>query len=108
MRKPVHIYVVLGFLAVLSWIATLGEACAAGRLSDYLGKADPSEMVAGANRFGPPQGDPALVTAYKDDLLLGFVYLNSEFANATGYSGKPIQFLIGITPKGGADRPEAR
>ena len=38
--------------------------------------------------------------AYKDDQLLGFVYLNSDFANATGYSGKPIQLLVGITPKG--------
>ena len=38
--------------------------------------------------------------AYKDDQLLGFVYLNSDFANATGYSGKPIQLLVGIDPKG--------
>ena len=78
----------------------LGEARAAGRLSDYLGKAEPAELVAGANRFGPPQGDPAIAPAYKDDQLLGFVYLNSDFANATGYSGKPIQLLVGIDPKG--------
>jgi len=77
-----------------------GEACAAGRLSEYLGKAEPAELVAGANRFGPPQGDPAIVPALKDEQLLGFVYLNSDFANATGYSGKPIQLLVGITPKG--------
>ena len=32
--------------------------------------------------------------------LLGFVYLNSDFANSTGYSGKPIQLLVGIDPKG--------
>ena len=42
----------------------LGEACAAGRLSDYLGKAVPAELVAEANRFGPLQGDPAIVPAY--------------------------------------------
>lgn len=78
----------------------LGEARAAGRLGEYLGKAEPAELVAGANCFGPPQGDPAIVPALKDDQLLGFVYLNSDFANATGYSGKPIQLLVGITPKG--------
>ena len=78
----------------------LGEACAAGRLSEYLGKAEPAELVAGANRFGPLQGDPTIAPAYKDDQLLGFVYLNSDFANATGYSGKPIQILVGIDPKG--------
>jgi len=100
LSKPVNTYALLGILAVFGWIAMLGEARAAGRLSDYLGKAEPVELVAGANRFGPPQGDPAIVGAYKDDQLLGFVYLNSDFANATGYSGKPIQLLVGITPKG--------
>src|SRR5260370_15714309 len=78
----------------------LGEARAAGRLNDYLGKAEPAELVTGANRFGSPQGDPAIAPAYKDDQLLGFVHLNSDFANATGYSGKPIQILVGIDPKG--------
>jgi NosR/NirI family nitrous oxide reductase transcriptional regulator len=81
-------------------MALIGEACAAGRLSDYLAKAEPAELVAGANRYGPLQGDPAIAPAYNDDQLLGFVYLNSDFANATGYSGKPIQILIGIDPKG--------
>ena len=100
MRKSVNVIVVLGTLALFGWIALVGEACAAGRLSDYLAKAEPAELVAGANRFGPLQGDPAIAPAYKDDQLLGFVYLNSDFANATGYSGKPIQLLIGIDPKG--------
>lgn len=100
MRKPVNIYVLFGILAVFGWIAMLGEACAAGRLSDYLAKAEPADLVTGANRFGPLQGDPAIAPAYKDDQLLGFVYLNSDFANATGYSGKPIQILVGIDPKG--------
>ena len=76
------------------------SAYAAGRLSDYLSKAEPNELVPGANRLGPPQGDPAIAPAYRDDQLLGFVYLNSDFANAIGYSGKPIQLLVGISPKG--------
>src|SRR5450759_111995 len=100
LRKPVKIYDLVGTLALFGWIALIGEACAAGRLSDYLGKAEPAELVASANRFGPLQGDPAIAPAYKDDQLLGFVYLNSDFANATGYSGKPIQVLVGIDPKG--------
>ncbi len=90
----------LGTLALIGWMALFGEAHAAGRLNDYLGKAEPAELVPGANRLGPLQGDPAIAPAYKDDQLLGFVYLNSDFANATGYSGKPIQILVGIDPKG--------
>jgi NosR/NirI family nitrous oxide reductase transcriptional regulator len=100
LRNPVNIYVLIGTLALFCWIALAGEACAAGRLSDYLAKAEPAELVAGADRFGPLQGDPAIAPAYKGDQLLGFVYLNSDFANATGYSGKPIQLLIGIDQKG--------
>ncbi len=100
MRKFVNIYVLIGVVAAFCWIVFLGEARAAGRLSNYLGKAELAELVTGANRFGPPQGDPAIVAAYKDDQLVGFVYLNSDFANATGYSGKPIELLVGITPNG--------
>src|SRR6185437_4229398 len=86
--------------ALCSWIAFLGEARAAGRLNEYLGKAEPAELVPGADRLGPPQGDPSIAPAYKGDRLLGYVYLNSDFANAVGYSGKPIQVLVGIDPKG--------
>lgn len=100
MNRSVNRIVVFAALAVLGWFAWPGEACAAGRLSDYLAKAEPAELVAGATRFGPLQGDPAIAPAYKDDQLAGFVYLNSDFANAIGYSGKPIQLLIGIDPKG--------
>ena len=100
MRKPVNFIVVLGTLAVFGWMALLGDARAAGRLTDYIDKAQPTELVPGANRFGPLQGQPAIAPAYKNDQLVGFAYLNSEFANATGYSGKPIQLLVGIDPKG--------
>ncbi|MEZ2145076.1 4Fe-4S binding protein [Bradyrhizobium sp. DN5] len=87
-------------LAVLGWIGFGCPADATGRLNDYLPKAEPGELIPDANRLGVPQGDPAIAPAYKDDQLLGFVYLNSDFANATGYSGKPIQILVGINPKG--------
>ncbi|QLH73867.1 NosR/NirI family protein [Rhodopseudomonas palustris] len=92
------------FLAVLTLaLAFVGGAQlaqAAGRLGEYLSRATPSELVPGADRFGPLQGDPALAPAYQGDRLLGFAYLNSDFVNSTGYSGKPIQMLIGIDPNG--------
>jgi NosR/NirI family nitrous oxide reductase transcriptional regulator len=75
-------------------------AHAASELATYLPKVAPADMFAGANRFGPPQGDPPIVPTYRGDQLQGFVYLNSDFANAVGYSGKPIQILVAIDPKG--------
>ncbi|MBR0689847.1 regulatory protein NosR [Bradyrhizobium manausense] len=75
-------------------------AYAAGDLQAYLPKAVPSDFFQGADRFGPLQGDPPVVPVYRGDQLQGFVFLNSDFANAIGYSGKPIHILAGIDPKG--------
>jgi NosR/NirI family nitrous oxide reductase transcriptional regulator len=101
LRQIVKTHLLFGLvLAAFGWMLAFDPAYAAGRLSDYLLKAEPNELVPGANRLGPPLGDPAIAPAYRDEQLLGFVYLNSDFANAIGYSGKPIQLLLGISPKG--------
>ena len=76
------------------------DAHAAGLLGDYLAKAQPSELIPEANRFGALQGDPPVAPIYRDDQLLGFAYLNSDFSNAVGYSGKPIRVLVGISTRG--------
>ncbi|MDF3809333.1 MULTISPECIES: NosR/NirI family protein [Rhodopseudomonas] len=81
-------------------MVSIDPSAAAGRLNEYIGKAAPGELVSGADRLGPLQGDPAIAPAYKDDRLLGYIYLSSDFTNTTGYSGKPIEMLVGIDPKG--------
>jgi NosR/NirI family nitrous oxide reductase transcriptional regulator len=73
---------------------------AASNLAIYLPKIAPADFFPDADRFGPAQGDPPVVPVYRGDQLKGYVYLNSDFANAIGYSGKPIQILVGIDPKG--------
>ncbi|MBR2120223.1 MAG: regulatory protein NosR [Afipia sp.] len=77
-----------------------GTAFAADNLATHLSKAAPSDLFPSADRFGPVQGDPPIAPVYQSDKPLGFVYLNSDFANAVGYSGKPIHTLVGIDPKG--------
>jgi NosR/NirI family nitrous oxide reductase transcriptional regulator len=84
------------FLIVL----TVSAAQAAGRVQEFLGKAQPADFFPGADKFGAPEGDPPLVPVLKGSERLGFVYLNSDFTNATGYSGKPIHMLVGIDPQG--------
>ena len=55
-------------MLVLAAVAVLlvcpGQVLAAGRLQEFLPKAQPAEFFPGADRFGPPQGDPPLVPAY--------------------------------------------
>ncbi|RYD71128.1 MAG: FMN-binding protein, partial [Verrucomicrobiaceae bacterium] len=89
--------VVLCFGALFFWMQA---ASAVDDLNTYLPKVAPADFFPEAVRFGTPQGNPAIVPALKDDEVKGFVYLNSDFANATGYSGKPIHLLVGITTKG--------
>lgn len=80
--------------------ALAAPASAAGRLSDYLAKVKVQAFFPEADRIGTPQGDPPIAPAYAGDRLLGYVYLNSDFTNAVGYSGKPIQVLVAIDPQG--------
>nr|ACF98095.1 putative NosR [uncultured bacterium 1042] len=86
-------------MAALMLLALAFDAAAAG-LGEYLPKAQPGEMFAGADRFGELQGDPPMAPVYRGDDVLGYVYLNSDFTSAVGYSGKPIQILVGIDASG--------
>jgi len=87
-------------VAVVFVVLQAEVALAAGRLQEFLPKVQPAELFGDADRFGAPQGDPPVVPAYKGDSLVGYAYLNSDFTNAVGYSGKPIHLLVGIDPKG--------
>ncbi|WP_028133480.1 NosR/NirI family protein [Bradyrhizobium japonicum] len=89
-------------LVCLTYIssACVSPAWAAGDLPIYLPKIAPAEFFPGADGFGRPQGDPPIVPVYRGDQLQGFVFLNSDFANSVGYSGKPIHLLAGIDLKG--------
>jgi NosR/NirI family nitrous oxide reductase transcriptional regulator len=87
-------------LCVACAIFSTPPALAAGHLQDYLTKAAPSEFFPGSDRFGALQGDPPVAPVYRGDQLQGFVYLNTDFTKAVGYSGKPINLLVGIDQKG--------
>ncbi|WVT77294.1 4Fe-4S binding protein (plasmid) [Sinorhizobium chiapasense] len=98
---PIRNHGLAGFLALfISVLAVGGQAFAAGRLSEYLAKVQPTELFAGADRFGDPVGEPAIAPVYKGADIAGYAYLNSDFTNSTGYSGKPIHIIVGIDKTG--------
>ena len=96
--QPPRLLAAVLVLLVLWFDAT--AAWAADRLPEFLGDIDPTTIVPGAERFGEPAGSPPIAPALRGDEVLGFVFLNSDFADATGYSGKPIHILAGIDPEG--------
>jgi len=60
----------------------------------------PHEAFPGADRLGDVSGAPPVVGAFSGDNQIGYVFLNSDFVDSTGYSGKPIHQVIAIDMAG--------
>lgn len=73
---------------------------AAERLTEFLPRVQAGEVFPGADRIGPPQGEPPLAPLYTADRLVGHVWLNTDVTDATGYSGKPIHVLVAADTEG--------
>lgn len=69
-------------------------------LADFAARITPQEFFPQATRFGEPAGTPPMRPVYAGEKLLGYVYLNSDFTSAVGYSGKPIRMLVGLDTAG--------
>ncbi len=70
------------------------------RLGAFLDRFAPADLIPGADRIGPPEGQPAIARAYAGDTLAGYVYLTTDAVNTRGYSSKPIDVLVGLAPDG--------
>jgi NosR/NirI family nitrous oxide reductase transcriptional regulator len=92
-------FVLLGWFAPAS-VRAAAVQDASAVLAGFLAKAAPSDVVPGADRFGPVRESPVVAPAYRGDTLLGHVYLNSQYVDANGYSGKPIHILVGLDLEG--------
>lgn len=87
-------------LLVFLLLICINPADAAGRLADMLKSVSPAEIVPGANRFGAIEGAPPAAPAFAGDRLLGYAYLNADVVSSTGYSGKPVNILVGLSLDG--------
>lgn len=83
-------------LAVLLGFAV--HVCAAPMVDQFIEAIEPEELVPGAEAFGVPRDD-GLVPTLKGSDTIGWVFLTSDFVPTTGYSGKPIHILVGLSPE---------
>jgi NosR/NirI family nitrous oxide reductase transcriptional regulator len=88
--------VLLLAVALLTHVSYSAQAWAAGNLDRLIQSIDPKELFPMADRFDRLDDTPPVVRAQRGDELLGYIFLNSDFVNATGYSGRPIHTLIAI------------
>lgn len=56
----------------------------------------PAEVFPGADSFGPEEGTPPAIAAYRNGLIVGYVFTTSDI----GYSGKPIRLRAGMDING--------
>ena len=71
-------------------------ARAASVLQAYLPAVTASDLVPGAEGFGPIRDDIAVAPVLKDGKTVAFVVVTSDFVGTTGYSGKPIHTLVAV------------
>ncbi len=90
---------VLGPL-LLNLISPIADASAQSRLPEFLAKVSPGDLVPGAERFAAPVGTPPVATALAGERTVGYAFVNSDWVNSTGYSGKPIDILVGLSTDG--------
>jgi NosR/NirI family transcriptional regulator, nitrous oxide reductase regulator len=94
---------ILGVYAVVALLVTIlagGPAAAESRLGGYLDKLPLADIFPGADRLGPVEGTPPVAVAYRGDTRLGYVFLNADVVNSTGYSGRPINVVVGMDTDG--------
>ncbi len=87
----------IALAAMLLAAAFTDTADAAPLVSEFLDKAKPSDLVPGADAYGPLSDKAPAVAAMKDGKRIGWVFLTSDFVPTAGYSGKPIHILAGIS-----------
>ena len=90
--------ILLETLAFLAMFVLADPARAEPLVAQFLDDVDPAELVPGATAFGTPGAD-GLVPAQDGGEPVGWAFLTSDFVPTTGYSGKPIHVLGGISPR---------
>lgn len=54
------------------------------------------DVFPGAERVGPVGGQPPAAPVYREDALAGYVFHTSAAITTAGYTGKPIDILVGL------------
>ena len=87
-------------VALAVMLAAAPARAAESRLGEFLAKVPPGELFPGADRYDAPQGTPPVATVRAGDKVLGYAFVNADWVDSTGYSGRPIQILEAMAVDG--------
>jgi NosR/NirI family nitrous oxide reductase transcriptional regulator len=83
-------------LALLVVVVAATPAVARGRLAEFLPHLQPHDIDPAADQFGSIAGAVPAAPLLKQGKVVGYAFLNSDIVDSTGYSGKPINIVIGL------------
>jgi NosR/NirI family nitrous oxide reductase transcriptional regulator len=86
----------------LAWLALLALAVASpvhaerGKLRERLTPDVMAVVYPGAERFGPEEGSPPAIVAYKGDKAVAYIFSTLDIIAAPGYSVTPFDVIAGV------------
>lgn len=83
-------------LLVLAFYVVTALSAHADSLASLLPELSPSELVPGADTFGPVRDDVPVAPVLQNGETVAWAFLTSDFVGTTGYSGKPIHVIAAI------------
>lgn len=95
-RQRLPMFIALLLVVIVAAVVYPSDAAASDALASAVKSQSAGDLVPGADRYGPVDANKSVVPARKDNKAIGYVFLNTDFDSAIGYSGKPIKILIGI------------
>src|SRR5579863_1685743 len=98
--RPLFNSVVSAALELRCIIAATPSLALESRLQEFINQVPAGELLPGADHYGPAEGNPSSAKVYAGERLMGYAFVNADWVNSTGYSGQPIQILVGLTTQG--------
>jgi NosR/NirI family transcriptional regulator, nitrous oxide reductase regulator len=93
-------YLCSALLLLLLVSAGTQSLAASSRLAEFAAQVPAAELIPGADHYGPVEGGPPLMKVFAGQRLAGYAFVNADWVNSTGYSGEPIQILVGLATDG--------
>jgi NosR/NirI family transcriptional regulator, nitrous oxide reductase regulator len=84
-------------VAIVFVLAFASSASAQPRLGEFLSRLQPHDIDPAADQFGPiVDAKLPVASLLKSGQVVGYAFLNADLVDSTGYSGKPINIVVGI------------
>ncbi len=87
-------------IALLALCLTMIAAPAWAKPGERIGPETLAQIFPGAERAGSMAGNPPAASVFKGGARLGYVFSTQDVVGSVGFSGKPIDILVGLTNAG--------